>query len=48
MQHYVMLSRNLFYTALTRARKLAIVVGSVKAISYAGRLRHRSGCANYG
>ncbi|MFN6564266.1 MAG: ATP-dependent RecD-like DNA helicase [Nostoc sp. ChiSLP01] len=37
MQHYVMLSRNLFYTGLTRARKLAIVVGSNKAISLAVR-----------
>ncbi|RCJ41998.1 exodeoxyribonuclease V subunit alpha [Nostoc minutum NIES-26] len=37
MQHYVMLSRNLFYTALTRARKLAIVIGSNKAISLAVR-----------
>ncbi|MBD2491937.1 ATP-dependent RecD-like DNA helicase [Aulosira sp. FACHB-615] len=35
MQHYMMLSRNLFYTGLTRARKLAIVVGSKKAISLA-------------
>lgn len=32
MQHYMMLSRNLLYTGLTRARKLAIVVGSSKAI----------------
>ncbi|MCC5639785.1 ATP-dependent RecD-like DNA helicase [Nostoc sp. CHAB 5844] len=37
MQHYMMLSRNLFYTGLTRARKLAIVVGSKKAISLAVR-----------
>lgn len=37
MQHYVMLSRNLFYTGLTRARKLAIVVGSKKAITLAVR-----------
>jgi len=35
MQHYVMLTRNLFYTALTRARKLAIIVGSQKAIALA-------------
>jgi exodeoxyribonuclease V alpha subunit len=32
MQHYMMLSRNLIYTGLTRARQLAIVVGSQKAI----------------
>ena len=35
MQHYVMLQRNLMYTALTRARKLAIFIGSKKALSYA-------------
>lgn len=37
MQYYMMLLRNLFYTGLTRARKLAIVVGSKKAISLAVR-----------
>ncbi|MBD2472285.1 ATP-dependent RecD-like DNA helicase [Nostoc sp. FACHB-145] len=37
MQHFIMLSRNLFYTGLTRARKLAIVIGSKKAISLAVR-----------
>jgi exodeoxyribonuclease V alpha subunit len=37
MQHYLMLSRNLIYTGLTRARKLAIVVGSQKAIGLAVR-----------
>ncbi|MEJ1934165.1 ATP-dependent RecD-like DNA helicase [Nostoc sp. NIES-2111] len=37
MQHFMMLSRNLFYTGLTRARKLAIVVGSKKAIALAVR-----------
>lgn len=37
MQHYLMLSRNLIYTGLTRARKLAIVVGTTKAISLAIR-----------
>ncbi|WP_071590626.1 ATP-binding domain-containing protein [Gloeocapsa sp. PCC 73106] len=35
MQHYLMLSRNLLYTAITRARKLAIVIGSSKAIAIA-------------
>jgi len=34
-QHHILLSRNLFYTGLTRAKKLAIVVGSTKAISMA-------------
>jgi len=31
-QHYIMLQRNLFYTALTRAKKLSVVVGSYKAL----------------
>jgi exodeoxyribonuclease V alpha subunit len=35
MEHYMMLSRNLIYTGITRARKLAIVVGSQKAIGLA-------------
>ncbi|HEY9641970.1 MAG TPA: ATP-dependent RecD-like DNA helicase [Coleofasciculaceae cyanobacterium] len=37
MQHYLMLSRNLLYTGLTRARKLAILVGPQKAIGLAVR-----------
>lgn len=32
MQHYVMLSRNLLYTGLTRAKQLAVIVGPKKAI----------------
>jgi len=35
MQHYIMLQRNLVYTALTRARKLGVIVGSPKALSCA-------------
>jgi len=31
-QHYMMLQRNLFYTAVTRARKLMIIIGMKKAI----------------
>lgn len=34
-EHYVMLERNLIYTALTRARKLAILVGQKRAIEMA-------------
>ena len=34
-QHYIMLSRNLFYTGITRAKKLALIVGSEKAIAIA-------------
>ena len=37
MQHYLMLSRNLIYTGLTRAKRLAIVVGTTKAIGLAVR-----------
>jgi exodeoxyribonuclease V alpha subunit len=32
MQHYLLLSRNLLYTELTRAKQLAILVGPTKAI----------------
>lgn len=35
MQFYVMLQRNLFYTGLTRARKLAYFVGSRRALQFA-------------
>ncbi len=43
MQHFVLLQRNLVYTALTRARKLAILVGDPKAFSLAvGNRRHRA------
>ncbi len=34
-QHYIMLQRNLFYTALTRAKKLSVIVGSYKALHIA-------------
>jgi exodeoxyribonuclease V alpha subunit len=34
-QHYIMLQRNLFYTALTRAKKLSCVVGTYKALHIA-------------
>jgi len=36
-QHYIMLQRNLFYTALTRAKKLSCVVGTYKALHIAVR-----------
>jgi exodeoxyribonuclease V alpha subunit len=42
MQHYLLLSRNLIYTGLTRAKQLAIVVGSSKAIGLAVR-QHQTG-----
>ena len=34
-QHYVMLKRNLLYTAITRSRELVVLVGSKKAIGMA-------------
>ena len=34
-QHHVMLERNLFYTAITRARKLVVFVGTAAALNYA-------------
>ncbi|BAZ14746.1 RecD/TraA family helicase [Calothrix sp. NIES-4071] len=56
-QHYMMLPRNLFYTGLTRAKKLAIVVGAEKAINLAinsnrqmerhTKLKHRALCYWY-
>ncbi len=36
-QHYMMLQRNLLYTAVTRARKLVVLVGSRQAIAIAVR-----------
>ncbi len=37
VQHYLMLQRNLLYTAITRARKLVILVGTRRAIQIAVR-----------
>jgi exodeoxyribonuclease V alpha subunit len=34
-QHFMMLQRNLLYTAITRARKLVVVVGTKKALAMA-------------
>jgi len=36
-QHYMMLQRNLLYTAVTRAQKLCVLVGSKRAIAIAVR-----------
>jgi len=36
-QHFVMLQRNLLYTALTRGKKLVVIVGSRKALAIAVR-----------
>jgi exodeoxyribonuclease V alpha subunit len=43
-QHYIMLQRNLLYTAITRAKNLVILVGSTRAIAIAvrnSRVQHR-------
>lgn len=37
MTHFVMLQRNLLYTAVTRAKKALVLIGEQKAISYAIR-----------
>ena len=37
MTHYVMLQRNLVYTGITRAKKLLVLIGDKKALSYAIR-----------
>ncbi|HUT62660.1 MAG TPA: ATP-binding domain-containing protein, partial [Anaerolineae bacterium] len=34
-QHYIMLKRNLIYTAVTRARELAVLIGDMKALAIA-------------
>ncbi len=37
MSHFVMLQRNLIYTGITRAKKILVIVGVKKALSYAIR-----------
>ena len=37
MNHYVMLQRNLIYTGIIRAKKILVMVGTKKALSYAVR-----------
>ena len=37
MNHFVMLQRNLIYTGITRAKKILVLVGTRKALSYAVR-----------
>lgn len=41
-QHFVMLQRNLFYTAITRGKKLVVVVGSPRALGLAVRTESSS------
>lgn len=35
MKHFVMLQRNLIYTGITRAKKICVLVGTIKALAYA-------------
>jgi helicase, recD/traA family len=35
MTHFVMLQRNLIYTGITRAKKMLVLIGTKKAVSYA-------------
>lgn len=37
MTHFVMLQRNLIYTGITRAKKICVLIGQTKALSYAIR-----------
>lgn len=37
MTHFIMLQRNLIYTGITRAKKILVMVGTKKALSYAVR-----------
>ena len=37
MNHYVMLQRNLIYTGITRAKRILVMIGTKKALSYAIR-----------
>lgn len=43
MQHYMLLQRNLLYTAVTRGRKLVMIIGQTKALDMAVRNRAASG-----
>lgn len=40
-QHYIMLQRNLLYTAVTRGKKLVCLIGSEKALSIALKNNHQ-------
>ncbi len=43
MSHFVMLQRNLLYTGVTRAKKILVLLGEKKAISYAVRKETTTG-----
>ena len=41
-QHYIMLQRNLLYTAVTRGKRLVVLVGTKKALAMAVRRQDTS------
>jgi exodeoxyribonuclease V alpha subunit len=41
-QHYLLLQRNLLYTAVTRARRLAVIVGTRRAFTLALKSTRRT------
>ena len=45
MQHYAMLQRNLLYTAVTRGKRLVVLVGQKRAV--AGQHRTQSGSSQH-
>jgi exodeoxyribonuclease V alpha subunit len=45
-QHYILLQRNLLYTAITRGKKLVVLVGSKKALGMA--VRNNNPTARFG
>ncbi|MBQ6668504.1 MAG: ATP-binding domain-containing protein, partial [Deltaproteobacteria bacterium] len=42
MQHYTLLERNLLYTAITRGKKLVVIIGQPRALALAVRNRRAS------
>ena len=42
MQHYTLLERNLLYTAVTRGRKLVVIIAEPKALGIAVKRRESS------
>ncbi|MBD5641951.1 MAG: ATP-binding domain-containing protein, partial [Desulfovibrio sp.] len=45
MQHYILLQRNLIYTAITRGKKLVVLVGETRALEIA--IKNDKTCRRY-
>jgi len=43
MSHFVMLQRNLLYTAVTRAKKVLVLIGEKRAVAYAIKNQKQQG-----